>query len=56
MVITIMAVKIMIIVTKSKITVIMKATIVLRLMKIVVQSYNPKTYICPNTGNAQHEV
>ena len=46
----------MIIVTKIRITVIMKTTIVLKLMKVVVQSYNLKTYICPNTGNAQHEV
>ena len=50
MVIIIMAIKIMIIVTKIKKTVIMKTTIVIKLTKIVVQSYNLKTYIywqCP---------
>ena len=51
-----MAIKIMIIVTKITITVIMKAAIVLKLMKIVVQSNNPKMYICSNTDNAQQEV
>ena len=34
----------------------MKTTIVLKLMKIVVQSHNPKTYICSNSDNAQQEV
>ena len=34
----------------------MKTTIVLKLMKIVVQSHNPKTYICSNSGNAQQNV
>ena len=51
----IMAIKI-IIVIKITITVIMKITIVLKLMKIVVQSHNPKTYICSNYDNAQQEV
>ena len=50
-----MAIKI-IIVTKIKLTVIMKITIVLKLMKFVVQSHNPKTYICSNSDNAQQEV
>ena len=45
-----------IIVIKIIITVIMKITIVLKLMKIVVQSHNPKTYICSNYDNAQQEV
>ena len=31
-------------------------TIALKLMKIVVQSHNPKTYICSNSDNAQQEV
>ena len=53
--IIIMAIKI-IIVIKITITVIMKITIVLKLMKIVVQSHNPKTYICSNYDNAQQEV
>ena len=34
----------------------MKITIVLKLMKIVVQSHNPKTNICSNYDNAQQEV
>ena len=55
-IIIIMAIKIIIIVTKITITVIMKITIVLKLMKIVVQSHNPKTYICSNYDNAQQEV
>ena len=33
----------------------MKITIVLKLMKIVVQSHNPKTYIDSNSDNAQQE-
>ena len=33
----------------------MKITIVLKLMKIVVQSRNPKTYIDSNSDNAQQE-
>ena len=45
-IIIIMAIKIIIIVIKITITVIMKITIVLKLIKIVVQSHNPKTYIC----------
>ena len=53
--IIIMAIKI-IIVIKITITVIMKITIVLKLMKIVVQSHNPKTYICSNYDNAQQEI
>ena len=44
------------IVIKIIITVIMKITIVLKLMKIVVQSHNPKTNICSNYNNAQQEV
>ena len=43
-----MAIKIIIIVIKITVTVIMKIAIVLKLMKIVVQSHNPKTYICSN--------
>ena len=46
---------IIIIVIKITITVIMKIKIV-NLMKIVVQSHNPKTYICSNSDNAQQEV
>ena len=34
----------------------MKITIVLKLMKIVVQSHNPKTNICLNYDNSQQEV
>ena len=34
----------------------MKITIVLKLMKIVVESHNHKTYICSNSDNAQEEV
>ena len=34
----------------------MKTTIALKLIKIVVQSHNPKTYICSNSDNAQQEV
>ena len=34
----------------------MKTTIVLKLMKIAVQSHNPKTYLCSNSDNAQQEV
>ena len=51
-----MTIKTIIIVIKITITVIMKITIVLKLMKIVVQSHNPKTYICSNSDNAQQEV
>ena len=51
-----MAIKIIIIVIKITVTVIMKIAIVLKLMKIVVQSHNPKTYICSNYDNAQQEV
>ena len=47
---------IIIIVIKITITVIIKITIVLKLMKIVVQSHNPKTCICSNSDNAQQEV
>ena len=54
-IIIIMAI-IIIIVIRITITVIMKITIVLKLMKIVVQSYNPKTYLCSNSDNAQREV
>ena len=50
-----MAIKIIIIVIKITITVIMKIKIVLKLMKIVVQSHNPETYICSNSGNVQQE-
>ena len=52
----IMAIQLIIIVIKITITVIMKTTIVLKLMKIVVQSHNPKKYICSNYDNAQQEV
>ena len=45
-----------IIVIKATITVIMKITVVLKLMKILVQSHNPKMYICWNSDNAQQEV
>ena len=34
----------------------MKITIVLKLMKIVVESHNRKTHICSNSDNAQQEV
>ena len=34
----------------------MKIKIVLKLMKITVQSQNRKTYICLNSDNAQQEV
>ena len=34
----------------------MKITIVLKLIKIVVQSYKHKTYMCSNSDNAQQEV
>ena len=51
-----MAIKIIIIVIKITITVIMKITIVLKLMKTVVQSHNPKTYICSNYDNAQQKL
>ena len=44
----------MIIVIKITITVIMKIIIVLKLMKIVAQSHNPKTYRCSNYDNVQH--
>ena len=33
----------------------MKITIVLKLMKIVVQSHDHKTYICSNSDNAQQK-
>ena len=56
MAIIITIIKITIIVIKITIAVVMKRTIVLKLMKIVVQSHNPKTYICSNSGNAQKEV
>ena len=45
-----------IIIIKVTITVIMKIKIVLNLREIVVQSHNPKTYICSNSDNAQQEV
>ena len=51
-----MIITIIIIVIKITITVIMKIIIVLKLMKIVVQRHNPKTYISSNSGNAQQEV
>ena len=51
-----MVIKLIIIVIKITITVIMKIIIVLKLMKTVVQSHNPKTYICSNSDNAQQEV
>ena len=41
-----MAIKIMVTVIKIIITAILKITIVLKLMKILAQSHNPKTYIC----------
>ena len=46
-----MAIQLIIIVIKIIITVIMKTAIVLKLMKIVVQSHIPKTYICSNYDN-----
>ena len=52
--IIIAAIKIIIIVIK--ITVIMKIAIVLKLMKIVVQSHNHKTYICSNSDKVRQEV
>ena len=55
-IIKIMAIQLIIIVIKITVTVIMKTTIVLELMKIVVQSHNPKTYKCSNYDNAQQEV
>ena len=51
-----MAIKIIIIVIKITITVIVKIAIVLKLMKIVAQSHNPKTFICSTSHNAQQEV
>ena len=51
-----MVIKLIIIVIKITITVIMKITTVLKLMKIVVQSHSPKTYICSNSDNAQQKV
>ena len=51
-----MAIQLIIIVIKITNTVIMKTTIVLKLMKIVAQSHNPKTCICSNYDNAQQEV
>ena len=45
-----------IIVIKITITVLMKITIVLKLMKNIVQSHNPKMYICSNSDNAQRKV
>ena len=51
-----MTIKMTIIVIKITITVLMKITIVLKLMKIVAQSRNPKTYICLSSDNAQQEV
>ena len=51
-----MTIKMTIIVIKITITVLMKITIVLKLMKIVAQSRNPKTYICSSSDNAQQEV
>ena len=50
-----MAIQIIIIVIKITITVIMKITVVLKLMKIFVPSHNPKTYICSNSDNAQQK-
>ena len=49
----IMAIKIIIIVIKITVTVIMKIAIVLKLMKIVVQSHNPRTHICSNVYQKQ---
>ena len=51
-----MTIKMTIIVIKITITVLMKITIVLKLMKIVAQSRNRKTYICSSSDNAQQEV
>ena len=51
-----MVIKLIIIVIKITITVIMKIATVLKLMKIVVQSHSPKTYICSNSDNAQQKV
>ena len=51
-----MTIKMTIIVIKITITVLMKITIVLKLMKMVAQSRNPKTYICSSSDNAQQEV
>ena len=52
-----MVIKMITIVIKITITVIMKIKAnVLKLMKLVVQSHNPKTYICSNYDNAQQEV
>ena len=51
-----MAIQLIIIVKKIIITVIVKTAIALKLLKIVVQSHNPKTYICSNYDNAQQEV
>ena len=48
-----MAIKVIIVIKIT--TVIMKKTIVLKLMKIVVQSHNPKTYTCSNSDNVQQE-
>ena len=55
-IIIIIIIVITIIVIKITVTVRMKTTIVLKLMKIVVKSHNPKTYICSNYDNAQQEV
>ena len=52
----VMSMNIIIIVIKITITEIMKITILLKLMKIVFQSHNPKTYLCSNSDNAQQEV
>ena len=41
-----MAIKIIVTVIKITITAILKITVVLKLMKILAQSHNPKTYIC----------
>ena len=51
-----MAIKIIIIVVKIAIRVMMKIAIVLKLMKTVVKSHNPKTYICSNSDIAQQEL
>ena len=45
-----------IIVIKITITVITKITIVIKLMKIVVQKHNPRTYIHSNSDSTQQEV
>ena len=54
--ILIIIVKLVIAILIIILTVIMKTGIVLKLMKTVVQSHNPKTHICSNYDNAQQEV